>query len=414
MWALRFGMQLLVANKIPVSQYGQVSLVTVIVTGLMLLSDIGITPNVVQSRRGDDPDFLDTAYSVSVVRGVGLWLIAAVLAYPVGHFYGDPALIGMLAIAASATCIRGFSSSSLWTMTRHVQVHKLTVLNVVSEVVGFLVALVWVLRDPSAWALIAATVAAAITFTTGSFFMGRRPQLRWVPTAAHELIRFGFWLFLSTATYFAASQAERLALGRFVTPDQLGWFSMAVTMAAAPTRAIQQLFEQVFFPLIARLCRDDPDRAILQFRRTKLIAFALALGAAAVCILGGPLAVKLLLKPEYKPAGPMLQLLGFRAAVEILTGPTVNMLFAAGQSRFAATGNLLRLAVMIPGLWIALRYFSIDEAIWVLTLAPFAAYLATLHAIYRHVRAGFAVECWTMVGLVVFGGTMGLLHKFIL
>ncbi|HYE61210.1 MAG TPA: oligosaccharide flippase family protein [Phycisphaerales bacterium] len=412
MQVLRFVQNLYVADQISVSAYGQVGLVMLVISGLMLLSDIGIATNVVQSRRGDDPVFLNTAYSMNVVRGGALWLIAAIIAFPFAASNHNPDLVGMLVIAASTTCIRGLSSSALWTATRHVQMHKITALNVGSEVIGFIVALVWVWQSPTAWALIGGSVAAASAFAIGSFFMGQRPKLEWESAAARELISFGVWLFLSTATYFAASQAERLLLGWTVTKDELGWFTMAFMLASAPTRAIQQLFEQVFFPLVSRLCRDDPARAMLQFRRVKLIAFGLACGAAIVCILGGPFAVEKLLDDKYKPSGWMLQLLGFRAALDILMGPTVNMLFASGQSKFAATGNVMRLAVLAPGLWITLRYFSLREAVWVLTLAPLAGYAATLHAVRRHLRAAFTLEWVTMIALIFLGGALGLMYKW--
>jgi len=39
---------------------------------------------------------------------------------------------------------------------------------------------------------------------------------------------------------------------------------------------VQQLVSQVFFPMIARLRRENPDRAAMQFRRAKWLALVLA------------------------------------------------------------------------------------------------------------------------------------------
>jgi len=406
---LRLIQQLWIANKIGVADYGRVGLISVVVMGLGLLSEIGITQNIVQSRRGDDPEMLDTAYSINALRGVGLWLIAALLAVPTGWFYNDPGLALMLLVAASSLAIRGFMSSAVWTLTRHVQVHKLTILNVVSEVVGLVAALAWVSKDPSAWALIVGTVAASCVYTLGSYFLGRRPRFGFSAGAARELISFGSWLLISTATYFAASQAERLALGKFVSKDDLGNFTMAFFMASAPTRAINQLVEQVFFPMIARLCREDKPRSLLQFRRAKWVSLALAVGASGVCILGGPFAVSVL-TPGYQQAGWMLQLLGFRAAIEILTGATVNMLFANGHTKFAGVSNVVRLCILVPGLWIALSQYGMREAVWVLALAPLAAYAVTIHAVYRHLRDVLQVEVVSMAVLLFASAVFGVLY----
>jgi O-antigen/teichoic acid export membrane protein len=410
-WGLRFVQQILVGNKIGAGAFGLVGLVSLVIMGLSLLSEIGISQNIVQSRRGDDPELLNTAYTVNAGRGVGLWVVAALLAYPAAWFYNEPSLAMMLIVAGSSMALRGFMSSAVWTLTRHVQVHKLTLLNIVSEVVGFGAALAWVHRDPSAWALIAGSVTASAVYAAGSYFLGPRPRFHYSRAAAGELVSFGSWLLVSTATYFAASQAERLALGKVVTKEELGCFTMAFMMASAPTRAIFQLIEQVYFPMIARLSREDPPRSLLQFTRAKWIALGLSVGASAVCIFGGPFAVEQLLAKEYQPAGWMLQLLGFRAAIEILTGPTVNMLFANGHSKFAGISNVVRLCVLIPGLWIALSGYGMREAVWVLVLAPIPAYMVTLHAMYRHLRAVFRVEVVTFGILLIFSALFGILYR---
>ena len=72
--------------------FGELMLVTTVIIGLNLLSDIGLAPSVIQSKRGDDPVFLNTAWTVQVLRGVALWIIALALSWPVAVFYRDPNL----------------------------------------------------------------------------------------------------------------------------------------------------------------------------------------------------------------------------------------------------------------------------------------------------------------------------------
>src|SRR3978361_1231173 len=58
------------------SYFGEMTLVMTLVVGINLLSDIGLGPSVIQSPRGDEPLFLNTALTLQVLRGVVLWLIA--------------------------------------------------------------------------------------------------------------------------------------------------------------------------------------------------------------------------------------------------------------------------------------------------------------------------------------------------
>src|SRR5262245_30680912 len=50
--------------------FGVVGLVTVFLSGLAMFSELGLVAAVVQHPRGDDTEFLDTAFSIQASRGV--------------------------------------------------------------------------------------------------------------------------------------------------------------------------------------------------------------------------------------------------------------------------------------------------------------------------------------------------------
>jgi hypothetical protein len=49
---------------------------TIVMVGLAMFSDLGLRQSIVQSRRGDEPAFLNTAWALQILRGVVLWAIA--------------------------------------------------------------------------------------------------------------------------------------------------------------------------------------------------------------------------------------------------------------------------------------------------------------------------------------------------
>ena len=53
--------------------FGIMALVSVVLVGLAMFSDVGIGPAISQHKRGDDAAFLDTAWTINVVRGAALW-----------------------------------------------------------------------------------------------------------------------------------------------------------------------------------------------------------------------------------------------------------------------------------------------------------------------------------------------------
>ena len=55
--------------------FGLLALVTTIIVGLSLFSHLGLQDSVVQNPRGDEPDFINTAWTLQVVRGIGIFIV---------------------------------------------------------------------------------------------------------------------------------------------------------------------------------------------------------------------------------------------------------------------------------------------------------------------------------------------------
>ncbi len=96
---LRLASNLILTRILFPEAFGLMALVAMVTTGISLFSDIGLGPAISQNPRGDDPEFLDTAWVMQVIRGVGLWLVTCLLALPVAQFYGEPDLALYLPIA---------------------------------------------------------------------------------------------------------------------------------------------------------------------------------------------------------------------------------------------------------------------------------------------------------------------------
>ena len=136
---IRFATQLVLARTLLGPQaFGLVALVSVFLSGLEMLSDLGVGMDVVQHPRGDDLHFLNTAFVIQAGRGLILFGLAAALAYPFAAFYHQPGVRWMIVVAAVSVGIRGLSSSSIWTLTRRVQIGKIVIMNVGGDSVGFL------------------------------------------------------------------------------------------------------------------------------------------------------------------------------------------------------------------------------------------------------------------------------------
>lgn len=373
--------------------FGLFALLNIFLTGLEMLSDLGIGLDVVQHRRGDDPDFINTAFLIQAGRGIILWAIATALVSPFAFFYDQPDVRMLGLVGAFSVAVRGVASGSVWLMTRHVQVKKLAILNVGGDAVGLIVTVVWAIVSPTAWALVAGRLAMTLAFTIGSHLVAdNRVSLRWDKDAARDIFTFGGGMFLTSVTFFLGGEAERLIVAKFIPIAELGCFSLALTLSAAPAQILGQVAGQVFFPMISQSLREDPKVVVRHFRRARIVFLAISILVGVGFIAYSHRFVALLLPPQYASTGWMLQWLGFRAAQQIFTAPTSFLILAYGNSKQGAVANIIRSILMVVGMWLGFTMYGMQVAIASLAIAYVVAYIALIPALAQHSRPSLRVE----------------------
>ena len=89
---LRLAAHMLLARLLFPEAFGLMAIVNVFVHALQMFADLGITTSIVQSARGEDRAFLDTAWTLQILRGGGVWLASVLVAWPVAAAYAQPQL----------------------------------------------------------------------------------------------------------------------------------------------------------------------------------------------------------------------------------------------------------------------------------------------------------------------------------
>jgi O-antigen/teichoic acid export membrane protein len=332
---IRFASNLVLTRLLYPEAFGMMALVTVAMVGLSMFADVGTSPAIMQSRRGDDPDFLDTAWTLHVLRGLFLWLGTCALAWPVARFYGEPMLARLLPVAGLSLLIGGLNPTRIETANRHLLLGRVILLDLASQVIAVLamVGLAW--ATASIWALVVGGVigAAAKLALTVAFLPGRGNRFRWENAAAGELAHFGKWIFLGTICGFAINQGDKLILGKFLSLDALGVYNIGYFLASFPMLLGGAVAGRILIPLY----RDCPPGASPgNFRRIRAMRCALTGGVLALLLLvaqlGVPL-VGLLYDARFATAGPIVVMIACMQ-LPLLIGMTYDQTaLAAGDSR---------------------------------------------------------------------------------
>uniref|UniRef100_UPI00261A665C oligosaccharide flippase family protein n=1 Tax=uncultured Roseobacter sp. TaxID=114847 RepID=UPI00261A665C len=97
--ALRLLSNLILTRILFPEAFGMMALITVFIGALEMFSDMGIRASIIQSKRGYESNYLNTAWTVQILRGILLYVAALFLAAPAARFYEEPLLAELLPVA---------------------------------------------------------------------------------------------------------------------------------------------------------------------------------------------------------------------------------------------------------------------------------------------------------------------------
>ena len=143
-YALRIVSSVALTRLIAPDVFGMMDLAMVFIVGLHLFSDIGLGPAVIRSPNGDAPEFLQTAWTIQVVRGAILGLGAIALAVPASYAYGRPIIGQVLPLMGLLPLIESCASPGLLLMQRRIERRGLVFLDLLTSLVSLVTTIVGV------------------------------------------------------------------------------------------------------------------------------------------------------------------------------------------------------------------------------------------------------------------------------
>ena len=385
--AVRFvGTVLVMAHLLPTAAFGIMGIVNIVRRGIEMLSDVGLGPCIIAHPRGCEDAFLQTAWTIQLVRGVLLWMIACVLAGPIAIFYGQPQLIELLIVTTFGLVIAGAASTGLHVLGRRMEAGKLALLNlgtqVVSTVVMVAVALVW----PTVWAFVIGGLCGAMARVVISFALVPEAKMRfsWDREAAHQLLTFGTWILLSTALTYFGGHVDRIVLPKLLSLDLFGVFVVAYAIAEMPKDMINRLNAQVLMPAVANrnyLDREDLRQRLIRNRRPLLLVTA---GAIAAAVVVADQVILLLLPDKWAEAAWMLPILLVGVWFALLSSTVHSILIGLGEPKWGTLGNFARMIAVAAALPVAHHFYGPYGAVIVVAMAAVPHYIAVGVGASRH------------------------------
>jgi O-antigen/teichoic acid export membrane protein len=406
---IRMGRSLIMTRLLFPEVYGLMTLVWAVLYGLQMFADTGIVTTIIRDKRGDDPDFLNTAFTTNVFRGILLWVISCLVAYPMATIYHQPALAQLLPLTGLTALVHGFVSTAMYTRRRHMDFKRLVILDLSTEVVTFVALVLWAYFYRNVWALVGGAVVGQIFMVIAShiYLPGIRNKFRWDRSALDTFMGFGKWIYLSSVVYFLSTQSDRFLLGRYLDMIHLGVYGTATVLSGAILTIVLKINSDVLYPAYSRVVQEGTGRLRQVMLRTRLaIDAGMILPIAAIMILGSRI-VGLLYDPRYHDAGWMLQVLCVRLLLVATLSNSESCLIALGYPKYSFIQNACRTVAMFIAIPVGWWLWGIKGVIWAVALSEIPPLAVMWFGLIRHRMFSVAAESRSLL-FVGIGSLLGL------
>lgn len=408
--SIRFGSNIVLSRLLGPEILGVVVIAQAIRTGCDLLTDLGPEQNVVHSPHGDDERFLNSLWTLQVLRGLLVSLACLALTPVLARFYRIDWAI--LAVVSAAPFLNSLMSTSIFSAAKRLDVKARNLFELSAEAVGLVITVVLALSLRNVWAPVLG-ILLSIAARSAMTYLMPHPRHRLLLDKVHApaIFHFSKWIMLSSLSFYAAIYVDRLFLGRVVPLATLGVYGLARAISDLPNTVAGRLAFQIVFPFVAKHQNElEPGsparRELAQTRRNFLL---LVLVGIATVMAWSDWAVHVLYGNRYAEAGWMLCLLLIGGWIAVLSSLNEATVFGRGEPQNVGLANLVRFLSMGGVLWLGFHWAGLPGALLALPASELARYAILMRAQLRLKTTFVAQDLALSAGLVaLFAGWVAL------
>jgi O-antigen/teichoic acid export membrane protein len=410
---LRIAGNLILTRVLTPDLFGIAGVATMVSILVALLSDIGLHYAIIQSSKGDQQRFLDTAWTIQVIRGFFIWVACSVIAIglgyiagegwlPSGSVYATPELPLVIIVASFGAAISGFQSTKYVTNYRNLGLSRITQIDLCCQFVGILTAVILGWLTQSVWAFVASNLLSVLLSTTLSHTMLPGPMNRFRVDREHalEIFRFGRWIMFSSFFTIFSANGDRILLGNWASSTAFGLYGLAFNLVAMLDGVGGRLYGSVTTPTLSKIARENPERLRDTYLRLRAPLDILFLGGAGMLFGCGQTVVDILYDNRYAAAGPMLEILSFGLFMSRF-GVMTSLYIAMGQTRNVGILNCTKAILLFTLVPSCYWLFGFEGALWAIALhalptLPLILYLNSRHRLNSWIFESSVLLIWPL------------------
>lgn len=338
---------IILARLLAPADFGLMGIALISLAALQRFSKLGFDEALIHRKETNVDHYLNTAWTVRLVRGFLLAGILFLLAPGISSFFSMPRATSVIQGMAILPVLVGLRNPGMVYFSKDLEFHKRFAFDFTGNMTNFVGTVGFALIYPSVWALVFGHIVQdAIKAIISYRLHGHRPWPEFDLGLTKELFGYGRWIMGSGILTFLINEADDAFVGWLLGATALGFYQLAYRFSNSPATEVAHVISSVTFPAYSNI-QDDIDRLREGFFKTlqvtTMFSFPMAFGIFAVA----PVFVQVFLGTKWLPMVAVLQLLAIWGLIRSIAATLAPLFQAVGRPDYSTKIQALKLAVIV-------------------------------------------------------------------
>lgn len=341
---IALGRTVILARILSPAQFGVFGIALLVLAFVEILTETGINVFLVQ-KKDEITKYINTAWIVSIARGLAIMFVIFLLASPVTHFFNAPNVYPFLLLISIVPFIRGFINPAIVKFLKELEFNKEFYFRVVLFLFDSTVAVIVTVMTKSAVGIIWGLIAGAFLEVILSFMVVKPvPRFAFEKRRFMEVIHRGKWMTAAVIFNYLFQNGDNIAVGKLLGTFSLGLYDISYKISILPITEVGDVMGKVVFPIYAKIS-DDIARLKIAFVKTVAFITILVLPIGAILFLF-PREIISFFGPQWAKATPILQFLALFGVVRAIINSASPLFLAVKKQEYVTSVTFLSFATL--------------------------------------------------------------------
>jgi O-antigen/teichoic acid export membrane protein len=386
--------------------FGLMAMISIFFAIAQSLVDSGFSQALIRKKEVSQTDY-STAFYTNLALGLLTYTLLLVSAPFISSFYNEPRLVVLVRVVGLVVIINSFQLVQVADLTRKLNFKIQFRVTLPSAMFSGIVAIFMAAMGFGVWSLVAQMLISSFASTSLYWVINKwRPSKDFSVKSLNEMFGFGSKLLASGLIDTAFQNIYVIVIGKLFSATLVGYYFFAQRIQELVANQLSSAVQKVTYPALSTIQDDNIALKAFYRRIIQVVTYIVFPSMIALAVLAKPL-FSLILKEDWLPAVPYLQLLCIVGLLYPLHAINLNILKVKGRSDLFLYLEIVKKLMIVIIILISVK-FGIFGILIGQIISSFLAYIPNSYFSIKLIDYSVAEQLHDFIPTLLLAVTMGV------